>query len=151
MEIKALDKEFVQRTKAVIEELYETGCTYEVTLLINCMLALVALPIERSSNSSRNKDFRSAIKEKLRELKVVEKSNDDTKLFRSIKNALSHMHIEIKNSNGKINEVWFWDVDFDKKRPHTIKQAHTVLRFSISQLKEFAIFVANKHLDRLSP
>ena len=84
------------------------------------MLALVALPIEQTSNSYRNEKFRSAITGKLREMEVVEVSNNGTKLFRTIKNALSHMHIEIKNSNGKINEVVFWDVDPNLNRPHTI-------------------------------
>ena len=108
------------------------------------MLALVALPTEKTSNSQRNKDFKSSIINKLNNMGVIKKTTDEDKLFRTIKNALSHMHIEIKNNKGQISEILFWDKIKDSN------EYHTILKFTPRQLKEFALFVADKHLKRLS-
>lgn len=144
MEIKIFDREFVERTKKIIEQSSSAESEYEVTLLINCMLALVSLPTERTSNTSRCDSFRKAIVEELRRMNVIQKESSEHQTFRAIKNALSHMHIEVKNKHGLISEVIFWD-----KHPDAA-QYHTVLKFSPLQMKEFALFVANKHLERLS-
>ena len=142
MEIKNFDKEFVERTKKIIENSLIVKNEYDITLLINCMLALVVLPIEKTSES--NKKFQDEITNKLKEMDVVKKSTNEGSLFRAIKNALSHLHIEIKNKNGIIYKIIFRD------KKHNKSECHTMLEFDTTQLKEFAVYVANQHLERLS-
>ena len=142
MEIKNFDKEFVERTKKIIENSSTIGNEYDITLLINCMLALVVLPVEKTNES--NKNFQDEITNKLKEMNVVKKSTNEDSLFRAIKNALSHLHIEIKNKNGIIYKIIFRD------KKHNKAECHTMLEFDTNQLKDFVIFVANQHLERLS-
>ena len=144
MEIKVFDREFVERTKKIIEHPTAIECEYDITLLLNCMLALVLLPTEKNSSSSKTKKFRAEITQKIKDMGVILISTSDEKLFRTIKNALSHMHVEIKNANGEIHEILFWD-----KYPEA-KEYHTILKFTTQEIREFALFVANKHLERLS-
>ncbi len=144
MEIKVFDREFVERTISIIEHPSSIESEYDITLLTNCMLALVVLPIESTSNSSISKKFRSEIVNELARMNVIKTNLDNGKLFRAIKNAISHMHIEFQNKDGNIDSIVFWD-----KIPGE-KEYHTVLQFSAQQLKDFALFVANKHLNRLS-
>ena len=40
------DKDFVKRTKNIIENISKST-EYDVTLLLNCLLALVTLPLEQ--------------------------------------------------------------------------------------------------------
>lgn len=144
MEIKDFDKQFVERTKYIIENSTSIESKYEITLLVNCLLALIVLPTERTSNISKDGTFKSVVVSKIKHMDVIQVPSDDNKLFRTIKNAISHMHIEIQNKNGKISEVVFRD-----KLPNS-NCYHTILKFAPSQLKEFALFVADKHLERLS-
>ena len=46
-EIRNFNKEFVERTIDILEKCSK-NTEYEVTLLLNCLLALVTLPIERN-------------------------------------------------------------------------------------------------------
>ena len=134
------NKEFVERTKWIIENV---SCKYEITLLLNCMLALVSLPIERTGNmNDADKEFQRKCIAKLNELNVVKKHTSTRKTFRTIKNALSHMHITPVNANDKICFV-----EFDDKLPGA-NNFHTKLKFSVSQLKNFALYVAELHLER---
>ena len=71
MEMVEFDREFVERTKWIIEN---TSCKYEITLLLNCMLALVALPTERTK-SKGDADFQNRCVSKLKEMKVIEKES----------------------------------------------------------------------------
>lgn len=73
---------------------------------------------------------------------VIIKETDEDKTFRTIKNAVSHMHIEPVNHDQKISGVIIRD-----KRPGA-QEFHTELLFSTEQLKEYALFVADLHLQR---
>ena len=142
MEIVNFDKEFVERTKEIIEQ---SQCfEHKITLLLNCMLALVNLPTERTGKNDES--FKSDIIQKIKSMQVIdpEVSTTDDKLFKGVRNALSHMHINIENKNGIIDEIILCD-----KYPKATTY-HTKLKFNTQQLKEFAIFVADKHLERLS-
>ena len=145
MEMKDFNKEFVERTREMVEQLSSGKCKYEMTLLINCMLALVSLPTEETGNTGDDETFKREIIAELNRLGVVEKYTNDDKLFRTVKNALSHMYIEVENKNGEINEIFFCD-----KKDRDAHHYHTKLKFNTQQLKEFALFVAEKHLERLS-
>ena len=54
------DKDFVKRTKNIIENISKST-EYEVTLLLNCLLALVTLPLEQKKVDKYNKSDKEAI------------------------------------------------------------------------------------------
>ena len=134
-------KDIAQRTKNNLEA-YKGE--YEITLLINCMLALVSLPTGKTCSEYKGRIFRKCIVNKMMHMNVIVSSTNENKTFRAVKNALSHMNIEIKNVGGKVSEILFLD-----KHPDS-NHYHTILKFNTQQLREFALFVANKHLERLS-
>lgn len=141
MEMGNFDKDFVERTKWIVENI---SCQYEITLLLNCMLALVSLPIEKTKTDGNSSEFRRKCVEKLSELGVIEESASHKRIFRAVKNALSHMYIEPVSQNQEIISINIWD-----KLP-SAEESHTRLKFSVSQLKEFALYVADLHLERLN-
>lgn len=146
MQIIDFEKEFVERTKIIIESELRGDFYYEVTLLINCLLGLVSLPTEMTAR--KEIEFMEAYIKKLEELGVkvdnIEKNEDKRRkqIFRTIKNAVSHFNMEVLNKYGDIDRVVFRDREY-KDQPY-----HTELIFDVSQLKEIALFVADKHLER---
>lgn len=138
MQMKEFDREFVERTKWIIQNV---KCPYEATLLLNCMLGLVNLPTERAKTADNTEDFQDACVQKLEEMGVIKRRND--RLFYSPRNAMSHMHIELVNKNGEIKSAILSD-----RKPGS-NYEHTRLEFTVDQLWEFALFVADKHLERL--
>ena len=141
MEIQYFDKEFVERTKIIVQTQCKDDFKYDVTLLLNCLLGLVSLPTERTSHNQSL--FKQDCVNKLKNMGVIINYTNDDKTFRTVKNALSHMNIQTQNSDGVVETIIIRDRK-DKKAPF-----HTELRFTVMQLKEFALFVADKHLDRL--
>lgn len=140
MEMKNFEKDFVQRTKEIVVRDCNVSNEYDVTLLINCLCGLVSLPTENTDNSEE--EFISEVVGKLKEMSVIKLQTEDEKTFRALKNALSHMHITVGNEMGKIVKVGFKD-----KFPRSIEY-HTEFEFSVENLKEFALFVADMHLKR---
>lgn len=140
MEIKHFDKEFVERTKTIVQTQCKDDFEYDVTLLLNCMLGLVSIPTERT-NPGQN-SFRQECVNKLKNMGVIVSSTDDDKTFRTVKNALSHMNIAPQNKDGVIDSIIIKDRR-DRSSPF-----HTELQFTVPQLREFALFVADKHLGR---
>lgn len=138
MQMNEFDRDFVERTKWIIQNV---DCKYEVTLLLNCMLGLVNLPTERAKTADNREDFQDACVQKLEEMEVIKRKND--RLFYSPRNAMSHMHIELVNKNGEIKSAILSD-----RKPRS-NYEHTRLEFTVDQLREFALFVADKHLERL--
>lgn len=140
MEMKNFNKEFVQRTKEIVTDLCQDDFKYDVTLLLNCLLGLVSLPTERTA---RGVDiFQTDCVKKLKDMGVVMKSTSDEQTFRTVKNALSHMYIEPCNEGGNIEQIIL------KDRISRTAPVHTELKFSVENLKEFALYVADKHLKR---
>lgn len=140
MEIKYFDKEFVERTKNIVQTQCKDDFEYDVTLLLNCMLGLVSLPTERTKPGQN--PFKQECVNKLKNMGVIVNSTDDDKTFRTVKNALSHMNIAPQNKDGVIDSIII------KDRCDSNSQFHTELHFTVPQLKEFALFVADKHLER---
>ena len=147
MEIINFKKEFVERTKDNLEEIpritrrYEENI-FEVTLLINSLIGLVSLPTEMTI--PHDKEFKSKCVEKLKELSVIKYYSDDEKLFRALKNAISHMNITVVNEYRTIKSIII------KDRTNASSPYHTELEFSIENLREFALFVADLHLQRFN-
>lgn len=140
MEIKCFDKEFVERTKIIVQTQCKDDFEYDVTLLLNCMLGLVSLPTERTNPSQIS--FKQACVDKLKNMGVIVSDTDNNKTFRTVKNALSHMNIAPQNKDGVVDSIIIKDRQ-DRSSP-----VHTELQFTVPQLKEFALFVADKHLER---
>lgn len=139
MEYVKFEENFVQRTIKIINDLYDS---YEnnVTLLLNCLVGLISYATEQTPND--DKQFKNIYLSKLNELGVIQKATDDNKTFRTIKNALSHMYIEPHSQEHEISHICFKD-----KLPNSVKY-HTVIEFSVEQLKEFALYIANEYLKR---
>ncbi|MDY4596088.1 HEPN family nuclease [Faecalimonas umbilicata] len=140
MEIKHFDKEFIERTKNIVQTQCKEDFEYDVTLLLNCMLGLVSLPTERTKAGQSL--FKQECVNKLKNMGVIINSTDDDKTFRTVKNALSPMNIAPQNMDGVIDSIII------KDRRESSAPVHTELRFTVTQLKEFALFVADKHLER---
>ena len=141
MEMKNFNKEFVERTKEIVVNMCHDDFEYDVTLLLNCLLGLVSLPTEKTSQDDIQ--FQTDCIRKLRDMGVIVKPTiDDKKIFRTVKNALSHVYIEPCNERGNIEHIIL------KDRKDRNSDAHTELKFSVEDLKEFALYVADKHLDR---
>lgn len=140
MEIKHFDKEFVERTRIIVQTQCKDDFEYDVTLLLNCMLGLVSLPTERTKPSQIS--FKQECVNKLKKMGVIVSDTDDDKTFRTVKNALSHMNIAPQNKDGVINSIVI------KDRRDRKSSVHTALQFTVPQLREFALFVADKHLER---
>ncbi len=141
MEIKEFDKEFVERTKIIIQTQCNDKYPYDVTLLLNCLMGLVSLPTERTKINDIT--FKTLCVNKLKSMGVIMKSTDDNKTFRTVKNAVSHCGVEVINQNGEIDTI----VLRDKKGQEG--EIHTELHFKVEQLKDFALFVADMHLERI--
>ena len=90
MQMKKFDRDFVERTKWIIQNV---KCPFEVTLPLNCMLGLVNLPTERAKNAENSGDFQDACAQKREERNVIKKKADRGRLFRSPRNAVSHLYI----------------------------------------------------------
>ena len=73
---------------------------------------------------------------------VIVSDTDDDKTFRTVKNALSHMNVAPQNKDVVINSIVI------KDRRDSRSPVHTELQFTVPQLREFALFVADKHLER---
>ena len=142
MEMTKFNKQFVERTKKIVHDYCTNGCEYDVTLLLNCLLGLVSLPIEQARVNEIS--FQNECVNKLELMRVLLRTSNDNKTFHSIKNALSHMYIDIENKHGIVESVYFSD-----KRSNS-NTNHTEMKFTIAQLKEFALFVADKHLERVN-
>ncbi len=140
MEMRNFNKEFVERTKSIIQTKCNDDFSYDVTLLLNCLTGLVSLPTERTKSNELS--FKTICTNKLNSMGVVIINTDDDKTFRTVKNAVSHMHINVDNKAGKIDTITLFD-QTGRGTP-----IHTKLKFTVEQLKEFALFVADKHLER---
>lgn len=143
MEIINFKKEFVERTKDNLESCITHRYAeniFEVTLLINSLIGLVSLPTELTIPN--DKEFKRKCVEKLKELNVIKYYSNDDKLFRALKNAISHMNITVTNEYKMIKSIII------KDRNNANSPYHTELEFPVEKLKEFALFVADLHLQR---
>lgn len=141
MQMKEFDREFVERTKWIIQNV---NCQFEVTLLLNCMLGLVNLPTVRTGKSKN--EFQTKCIQKMHDMGVLTddvENIDHDKTFRAVRNAVSHLHICPTSMGDSIEKIILSDMKGENEPPHT------QLEFTVDQLREFALFVADKHLERL--
>lgn len=141
MEMKDFNIEFVKRTKEIIELTEKYYFKYEVTLLINCLTGLISLPTEKTGNKKIDQKFQDTCVNKLDKMDVIVYSKDNKKIFRCIKNALSHIRIEIMNENKQIAKIEFKDQWKD--------DVHTILLFTVDKLREYALFMADTYIEMI--
>lgn len=140
MDYKEFEINFVERTEKIIEKLSDKT-EYEVTLLINCLFGLIVIPTE--NNYKGYKRYEKYCIEQLRKYAHIYKETDDYKLVKCMKNALSHLHIEIATEDEIISEIKFCD------RFPDANEYHTEIIFEISDLQKYALHIAKYYIGLL--
>ncbi len=150
------DKEFVKRTKDVLINCYK-NTDYEVTLLLNCLLALVSLPMERKKVIVKENvdikiiEFRKKCIDKLNNLKNNYKeeifNSKDRYILNHIRNAIAHLHISLEESpyNGQIQNIILRDAEDIHK--FKVQDYNFAINISVENLKEFAIYVSDEYIN----
>lgn len=139
--------EFVKRTIDLINALSDST-NLEVTLLINCLYGLIVIPTEKRYPRGTYRKYINACKDKIEiyashvKLNNINNSNNtDKHLVKCMKNALSHLHIEIASNLGQIAMVKFRD------KGKTDLEYHTELEFTVEDLKNYALEIAKAYLQ----
>lgn len=153
--MKKFDKDFVSRTMKILDDC--SGKTeYEVTLLLNCLLALVTLPIERNKITKKVKqedkmiEFQRDCVNKIEELRNEKDyiNNNKEYFFNNIRNAIAHLHIELEEGcyRKDIENIILrnaLDEDEFKNKNYNLQ-----LNISVNNLMLFAKYVAEEYLKR---
>ncbi|MBR1385485.1 MAG: hypothetical protein IJ568_01500 [Bacilli bacterium] len=141
-EMKNFKVEFVERTLKIIKD-DKLKTEYEVTLLLNCLLGMITLPIETTKDEKSKQiieDYKTNCINELKLLAKIEIINEqDDNAFRSIRNSIAHLEITPINSNGVISSVKFKDYNDSNKKVLS-------LTIEVNNLKKFAIYVAEEYL-----
>lgn len=156
---ETFDVEFILRTQKLIQEYRGT---YNITLLLNCLLGLIILPTEFYSRKSRTfftkqltdyKEIEELIKiisfnptkrdKKGKGFKPDEKTLNI--LIKKIRNGIAHQQIECVDKKGKWVSVTIRD--FNKFNNNNLELE---LTWTIKQLKEFSIFISGKYIDEIN-
>lgn len=148
---KGFDIEFLERTLTIIEDLEKNQFTkYNITLLLNCALALLCLPTQRNS---RNSTFCKNCVDYLKTIKIdlpininpdlTNRRTIEQQIIHYIRNAFAHLHIETNKyaSDENIKSVTIWNESSGTN--------NFELTFSTLQLSKFCKFVANQYLENL--
>ena len=143
--MKKFEKDFVERTLNIIEN-SPTLSDYDVTLLLNCLLSLIVLPVEseKGNYSLKADEYKHNCVKKLCELTDlnINKIQYD-KVFVYIRNSIAHLNIKILNNNNIIEKVSFTDYSISGKK---------IFHFTISvgDLKILAKYIAINYLKLIS-
>lgn len=97
----AFDKEFLERTIEIIEGYKETK--YEFTLLLNCTLALICLPLEKL-NKSKNYELIDLVGEEIVKSQI-ELKGKHSEILRCLRNGIAHLRIKPMNSKNKLDKI----------------------------------------------
>lgn len=146
MKMTKFDRDFVARTRQLLFRIEgdNPDFEYNVTLLLNCLLGLLTLPIERKKDhtSPTSVAFQKTSIAKLHNLGVLihnPQSLPDDKVFRKIRNAIAHLNIEIGDDPAPdINKI-------------ILKDHNLEVEFTFAQLKDFALAVSELYLDSYFP
>lgn len=150
------DVEFIKRTKKLI--LIYKG-TYNITLLLNCLLGLVVLPSEYYSR--RKKTFFDTEIVDIPELNGIlanaifnptkRKNNqwiDDRhnlkNLIKKVRNAVSHQHIHGLGKEGKWVGVTLRDINSFNQNNIELE-----VNWTTTELRKFALFVPDSYLNEI--
>ena len=146
------DIQFIERTRKIIDG-YKG--TYNITLLLNCLLGLIVLPSEFYKRKART--FFDADIADIPELNdlvngitfnptkrqngnwVADRKNLRN-LVKKVRNGVSHQQIECIDDNGKWDKVVI--KDFNSYNQNNLELE---VSWTPKQLKEFALFVADNY------
>ena len=154
---ETFDIQFIERTKKIIEN-YKG--TYNITLLLNCLLGLIVLPSEFYKRKSRN--FFDVEIDKIQEIQDltenilfnptkrkkntwVEDKRSLKNLIKKIRNGVSHQQIECVDENGRWDRVIIRDFN-----TYNNDNLELEVSWTPNQLKIFALFVADSYLYEIN-
>lgn len=139
--IGIFDQEFLTRTKNILEEY---NGPYEFTLLLNCTLSLICLPVEvlkKDNFGKPNLEIVTQIADELRSILHKEEKND-LALLKCLRNGIAHLKIIFINSNNKLERVIInGGTTIDDNNYNLI------FKFKQKQLKDFALSITNLFLE----
>ncbi|MFY0482278.1 HEPN family nuclease [Flavobacterium sp. PLA-1-15] len=150
------DVEFITRTKKVISA-YKG--TYNITLLLNCLLGLIVLPSEYYNR--RAKTFFNTEIANIPELngllnngtfnptkrkkdQWVQDKHTFKNLIKKVRNAVSHQQIQCVGNNGKWESVTLQDINSFNQNNIELEVTWTT-----KELRKFALFVADTYLNEI--
>lgn len=142
--MKNFDKDFVQRTSELISgNIQEKAVEYDVTLQLNCLLAMITLPLERKRNESNPVDqsFKKVCVDYLRNNANIIKGSfkQDTHIMMDIRDSIAHLNIQVEpDPYGNIEYVIL-------KNDYSAKNSFEC-RITVKTLKEFAQLVSEEYL-----
>lgn len=147
-EMKDFNKDFVNRTIKLLKR-KDDEKDLEVTLLLNCMLGMVVLPIERYKNDKEKviiNNYMIKCVKKLKQLagqtfKTDPENESETKIFCNIRNSIAHLNVTMSSYKGQIEKVTLKNYKTGNKRKETLSYT-----LSIDNLREFAIYIAEEYL-----
>lgn len=126
------NKEFLKRTEKILQEY---NGEYEITLLLNCTLSLICLPIELLKNE--NYEVIDAVCNKLNNLKTkIEmrgekiKENENYLKLRALRNGIAHLNISLSEKENKIENITI-------KGTTNYKKTTYIFEFTCENLKVF--------------
>lgn len=137
------DKEFITRTQKILAEY--TG-EFKFTLLMNCTLSLICLPIENIKEN--NTEIIDRVYEKLEELDIeINLIKDKSKALetnylklRALRNGIAHLNITPINSDNKLGSITI----IGETESHNKKYKFT---YSEDKLEKFCQELLNIYLD----
>lgn len=147
--IKPFDEEFLKRTRSIIA--HADLLKYNVTLILNCTLSLICLPIERSNaeynvNPQGYDSLFSDLCAQLRQDGVVitETTNNtpNKQLLKCLRNGIAHIKMNAVNDRGQITGV---EITGSTKHQNTTYSC--TFQFTKKQLKNFANFMVKRYLQ----
>ena len=116
-------------------------------MLINCLYGLVVIPTEKRYCDNNYEEYKAYCTQQIKKLGKIICNDDPDKIFWSLRNALAHKRIFIDSQDGKINKVIFRDKNtFEKGNMHK-SYVHTAVEFTVENLKEYALDVAEYYLQ----
>lgn len=150
-EFEKFQYDFVFRTRQIVQDIPADYC-YDVTLLLNCLLGLMAYPIEveniketikhkEDPNFDNVKKFTSSCVKKARDLGTgIKTERDDVKFFTALRDAIAHGYITPHPSDSKASKITLED------RPYRNPHSDFEITFTIPALKELALYIADQYL-----
>jgi hypothetical protein len=137
MEYKDIKKDLPKRTIEILEN-YKGK--YEVTLLINCLTALLILPREIFFNRIPDEDIQNLrgwglTREHVRRVRCGSCGYNLRNIVREMRNSIAHMDIDTADYNGNIDTVKFED------------RSKLVVEIPVADLKTFVIKLAQSVIE----
>ena len=142
--MKNFDKDFVQRTAELLSgDIRKKSLEYDVTLQLNCLLAMITLPLERKrdENNSVDLSFKKDCIAYLRSYAdiVVGATKQDTYIMMDIRDAIAHLNIQVEPDP-------YGNIEYVILKNEYNGQNRFECRMTVKTLKGFAQHVSQQYL-----